>query len=100
MLATGTDSPFPLGVQHEMQVLVESGLTPMEAVVAATGNAARVLNAPEIGTIGEGQWADLLLLDANPLEDIRNLRRIREVIQGGRILDRRQLRNQGLKPAH
>jgi imidazolonepropionase-like amidohydrolase/Tol biopolymer transport system component len=100
ILATGTDSPFPLGVQHEMQVLVESGLTPMEAVVAATGNAARVLNAPEIGTIGEGQWADLLLLDANPLDDIRNLRRIREVIQGGRIIDRRQLRNQGLKPVH
>jgi imidazolonepropionase-like amidohydrolase len=91
-LATGTDSPFPLGTQHEMEVLVESGLTPMEAIVAATGAAARVLNAPRIGTIAEGQLADLVLLDANPLEDIRNTRTIREVIQGGRVVDRASLR--------
>lgn len=95
-LATGTDSPFPIGVQHEMEVLVESGLTPMQAIVAATGGAARVLNAPDIGTIAEGQWADLVLLDANPLEDIRNTRRIREVIQRGRVIDRAALRRQGL----
>jgi len=96
-VATGTDSPFPLGVQHEMQVLVEAGFTPMQALVAATSGAARVLNAPEIGTIAEGQWADLVLLDANPLEDIRNARRIRDVIQGGRIIDRERLRRAGMK---
>ena len=95
-IATGTDSPFPLGLQHEMEVLVESGLTPMEAIVAATGAAARVLNAPEIGTIAEGQWADLVLLAANPLDDIRNLRQIRTVIQGGRIIDREALRRRAL----
>ena len=71
-LATGTDSPFPLGMQHEMEVLVEAGLTPMEALEAATGVAARVLNAPHMGTIAEGQCADLVLLDANPLEDIQH----------------------------
>ena len=95
-VATGTDSPFPLGVQHEMEVLVASGMTPMAAIVAATGAAARVLNTPEIGTIAEGQWADLVLVTANPLDDIRNVRQIRYVIQGGRIVDREGLRRRGL----
>jgi imidazolonepropionase-like amidohydrolase/Tol biopolymer transport system component len=97
LLATGTDSPFPLGVQHELEALVESGLSPAEALVAATSGAARVLNAPEIGAIAPGQWADLLLLDANPLDDIRNTRRIVEVIQGGRIIDRERLRRDGIR---
>jgi imidazolonepropionase-like amidohydrolase len=97
-IASGGDTPYPLGIQQEMEVLVESGLTPMEAIVAATGAAAKVLNAPEIGTIAEGQWADLVLLSANPLEDIRNTRRIREVIQGGRVVDRESLRKRGLSP--
>lgn len=96
-VATGTDSPFPLGVQHEMEVLVASGLTPMQAIVAATGTAAGVLHAPEVGTITEGQLADLVLLDANPLEDIRNTRRIRHVVQGGRIIDREKLRAAGIR---
>jgi imidazolonepropionase-like amidohydrolase/Tol biopolymer transport system component len=95
-VATGTDSPFPLGIQHEMEVLVASGMMPMAAIVAATGAAARVLNTPEIGTIAEGQWADLVLLTANPLDDIRNTRQIRHVFQGGRIIDREALRRRGL----
>jgi len=98
-LATGSDSPFPLGIQHEMELLVESGLTPMEALLAATSVAARVLNAPDLGTVAERQIGDLLLLDANPLEDIRNTRRIRAVIQGGRVIDRARLRREGVEPA-
>lgn len=97
LIAVGTDSPFPLGVHHELEALVESGLSPAEALVAATGGAARVLNAPEIGTIAPEQWADLLLLDANPLDDIRNTRRIHEVIQGGRLVDRERLRLGGIR---
>jgi imidazolonepropionase-like amidohydrolase len=96
-VATGTDSPFPLGVQHEMEVLVASGLTPMQAIAAATGIAASVLHAPELGTIAEGQLADLVVLDANPLEDIRNTRRIRHVVQGGRVVDREKLRAAGVR---
>jgi Tol biopolymer transport system component/cytosine/adenosine deaminase-related metal-dependent hydrolase len=96
-LATGTDSPFPLGVQEEMQILVESGLSPLQAIAAATSTAARVLNAPDLGTIAEGQLADLVILEANPADDIRNTRRIREVIQGGRVVDRAWLRSQGLR---
>jgi hypothetical protein len=95
-VATGSDSPFPLNVQHEMEVLVSAGLTPMEAITAATGTAARVLNAPEIGTIAEGKRADLVLLSANPLDDIRNIRQILHVIQGGRIIDRKGLRRLAL----
>ena len=95
-LATGSDSPFPLGVADEMEVLVRSGLTPMQAIVAATGGAARALNAPMIGTIAEGQWADLVLLSENPLDDIRNTRRVREVFQGGWLIDRAGLRRRGL----
>ena len=96
-VATGTDSPFPLNLQHEMEVLVSAGFTPMEAITAATGTAARVLNAPRIGTIAEGQLADLVLLNANPLEDIRNTRQIRLVIQGGRIVDREGLSRKALR---
>jgi cytosine/adenosine deaminase-related metal-dependent hydrolase len=59
--------------------------------------AARVLNAPQIGSIAQGQLADLVILDANPIDDIGNTRRIREVIQGGRIVDRDRLRSRGLR---
>jgi len=97
LLATGGDNPLPLAIQYEMEVFVESGLSPMEAIVAATSNAARVLNAPQIGTIAEGNFADLVLLNANPLADIRNTRAIRIVIKGGRIVDRARLREQGFR---
>jgi imidazolonepropionase-like amidohydrolase/Tol biopolymer transport system component len=96
-IATGSDSPFPLGIQEEMEFLVEAGMTPLQAISAATSTAARVLNAPDIGSIAVGQLADLVILDANPSDDIRNTRRIREVIQGGRIVDRERLRQRGLR---
>jgi len=92
-LATGTDTPALPGAIHvELEELVAAGLTPMEALMAATSNAARVLGAEgEIGTIEVGRWADLILLDADPLEDIRNTRRIWKVIHGGRVVDREAL---------
>jgi len=66
----------------ELEDLVAAGLTPLAAITAATSEAARVLGADaEIGTVAEGKRADLILLDADPLEDIRNTRRIRMVIQ-------------------
>jgi Tol biopolymer transport system component/imidazolonepropionase-like amidohydrolase len=91
-LAAGTDNIFPLGMQHELEALVLAGMAPMEAIVAGTSTAARVLNAPEIGVIETGRLADLIILDASPLEDITNLRRISHVVQGGRIVDRAALR--------
>jgi len=72
-----------------LEALVRSGLTPMEAITAATGAAARILRAQdEIGTIKVGKRADLVILDADPLLDIRNTSRIWNVIQDGRIVDR------------
>ena len=72
-----------------IEALVRSGLTPMEAIVAATGAAARILRAQdEIGTIVIGKRADLVILDADPLQDIRNASRIWNVVQDGRIVDR------------
>jgi cytosine/adenosine deaminase-related metal-dependent hydrolase len=91
-LGTGSDSPFPLRLQLEMEALVDAGLSPMEAIVAATGTAARILGTTELGTIEAGRWADLVILAADPLEDIRNTRHIWKVIQGGRVVDRDALR--------
>jgi len=88
-LGTGTDGNLPNGVQMNLEALVRGGLTPMEAIVAATGEAARILRAQdEIGTIVVGKRADLVILDADPSEDIRNTNRVWNVIQDGRVVDR------------
>ena len=72
-----------------LEMLVQTGLTPLEAITAGTANAARALGAEgEIGTIETGMIADLVILDADPLEDIRNTGRIWQVIQGGAVVDR------------
>lgn len=89
VLATGTDQWFPTAVHSEIEGLVLAGVPPAEAIAAATSVAARVLGAEsEIGTIEPGKLADLVILDANPLEDISNVRHVWQVIQGGRIVDR------------
>ena len=89
----GTDAPGqPWAIHWEMEELVASGLSPLEALTAATGAAASALGAhEEIGTVDVGKWADFLLLDADPLEDIRNTRKIWKVIKGGEIVDREGL---------
>ena len=69
----------------ELEMMVKAGMTPMQVIVAATGGAARVTKVdPQIGTIEPGKWADLLVLNANPLDDIRNTRQIHSVWVGGR----------------
>jgi imidazolonepropionase-like amidohydrolase len=81
-------------LHDELQLLVEAGLTPLEALQAATRNPARCLNRLiDWGTVEPGKLADLVLLDANPLDDIRNIRRIRGVIVNGRLLLPADLRN-------
>ena len=70
----------------EMEMMVEAGMTPMQVLVAATSGAAVVSNLDHVGTIAPGKAADLLVLDANPLDDIRNTRQIDSVwIEGRRL---------------
>ena len=84
---TGPPGRFPGFLEHwELQLMAESGLTPMQVIVAATGSAARFLGAKDLGTLENGRWADLIVLDRNPLDDIRNTRTIRSVyIAGNRV---------------
>ncbi len=95
IIGAGTDLSAPTWAVHgEMEELVASGLTPGEALAAATSTAARILGAEsEIGAVAPGMIADLVILEADPLVDIRNTRRIWAVIQGGRVVDRKRLRN-------
>ena len=67
----------------ELQLLVESGFTPAQALRMATGQAAEFLRAPDLGTLERGKWADIVVLDADPLQDIRNSRRINAVYIAG-----------------
>jgi hypothetical protein len=88
-IGTGTDIwQIPTGVHLELEEMVAAGLSPLEALHAATGGAARIIGAErDFGTIEPGKWADLVILDADPTADIRNTRRIRTVMQAGRLLD-------------
>lgn len=96
-LLTGTDLSFSsfihpgFSVHEEMAQLVEAGLTAAEALRAATINPGRLFPAHHVGTIEPGKRADFLLLDANPLSEIRNTQRIRAVVLDGRLLDRKAL---------
>ena len=96
MLA-GSDSPNPyvypgFSLHDELGLLVRAGLTPAEALRTATINPAGFLGLTDsLGTVAQGKVADLVLLDANPLSDIANTKRIRAVIQGGRLLKRSAL---------
>jgi imidazolonepropionase-like amidohydrolase len=71
-----------------MELLVEAGMTPMQVLVAATRTGARFFRRErDLGTIEEGKLADLVIVDGNPLEDIRKTRNVVSVIVDGRPLD-------------
>lgn len=93
VIGTGTDIwQIPTGVHMELEELVAAGLSPLEAIRAATGDAARIIGVEQdLGTIAVGKLADLVILDADPIADIRNSRRIWTVLQSGRVLDRAAL---------
>jgi len=90
---TGNPYCFPgFSLHDELGWLVQAGLTPMEAIQAATRNAARFMGREnDLGTIQPGKLADLVLLEANPLDDIANTRKIAAVVYGGRLFPRSSL---------
>lgn len=96
-IAAGTDTPNPFcfpgfSIHDELVLLVEAGLSPMEALQAGTRNAAVMTGrGADLGTVEKGKVANLVLLDANPLLDIRNTRKIDSVVLHGRVLSRVEL---------
>jgi imidazolonepropionase-like amidohydrolase len=103
----GTDMGGPFSLEHdptpayygwsthiEMESMVKAGLTPSEAIAAATRDSAQFLGLNQLGTVASGKNADFLVLDANPLENIANTRRISRVYLRGGEVDRAALRTQ------
>ncbi len=96
-ILAGTDTLNPyvypgFSLHDELGLLVQAGLTPMQALRTATLNPAKFLGLFEtLGTIDKGRLADLVLLDANPLDDIRNTQRIHAVVANGRYFPREAL---------
>jgi hypothetical protein len=92
-IGTGTDIwQIPIGAHMELEQLVAAGLPPVAAIHVGTGGAARILGADQdLGTIAVGKLADIVILDADPLVDIRNTRRIWQVVHNGRVVDRPEI---------
>jgi imidazolonepropionase-like amidohydrolase len=96
-ILAGTDTAagvrvYPgFSLHEELELLVRAGLTPMEALQAATRNAGKYLGMGDTGTIEKGKRADLVLLDADPLVDIKNTRKIQSVVLAGHYFSRADL---------
>jgi len=96
-ILAGTDTAAPyvvpgVGLHLELGLLVQAGLTPLQALQAATKRPAEFLRKSETqGTIERAKFADLVLLDGNPLDNMGNIGRIRAVFVRGKLLDRHML---------
>jgi Tol biopolymer transport system component len=91
IVLAGTDSPLaPYGVslQAELQMLVEGGFTPLQALQTATLTAAAALNASrDLGSVEAGKLADFVMVEGDPLADITNARKVRKVVKNGELFD-------------
>ena len=91
-IVLGTDGNTPYAPHVEMLDMVKAGMTPMQVLVAATRNGAQFLKLTDSGTIEANKTADFLVLDANPLDDITNTRKISSVYLRGVVVDRSSYR--------
>jgi imidazolonepropionase-like amidohydrolase len=93
IIGVGTDANADIGwgVHTELADMVFCGLTPAEAIVAGTKTSAEILKLNDLGTVAAGKSADFIVLDANPLENILNTRKISQVFQRGAALDRAEM---------
>ena len=92
-IAAGTDAGNTRtlhgpSLHREFVLMAEAGLTPMQILVSATSNGARLMGREDVGRIAEGMHADFLILDADPLADIRNTRRINSVFRAGSLYEK------------
>jgi imidazolonepropionase-like amidohydrolase len=88
-VAFGTDAAvYPHGLNaHEFAVMVRLGLTPLQAIQAATVNAADLLGWPgKVGTLEPGAWADMVAVDGDPVKDVTTLERVKFVMKGGEVV--------------
>ncbi|HVQ12066.1 MAG TPA: amidohydrolase family protein [Vicinamibacterales bacterium] len=101
-IAFGTDAgigaPYGWSAHAEIADMVAAGMTPMQVIVAATRTSAEILKLDQLGTIAAGKSADFIVLDANPLDDIMNTRRISQVYLRGRAIDRKALSREWSRP--
>jgi imidazolonepropionase-like amidohydrolase len=87
-IVLGTDGNIPWAPHQEMEAMAMSGMTPMQVIVASTSRAAEFLRFTDTGTLQAGKNADLIVLDANPLDNITNTRRINAVYYRGQMVNR------------
>jgi imidazolonepropionase-like amidohydrolase len=97
LLTAGTDAPYPgdmqgEGLHRELELLVEAGFTPLEAISIATQNAARFIGANDWGTIQPGKLATLIIVDGRPDRDISQTRKVVGVYVAGKKIDRDSLK--------
>lgn len=98
LIVAGTDSPYPgvffgESIHRELELLVESGLTPLEAISVATKNAALLMKAEEEwGTLATGKLANVIVIAGRPDRNISHTRNVEMVIKAGRIIDREKLK--------
>ncbi|MGH9383511.1 MAG: amidohydrolase family protein [Vicinamibacterales bacterium] len=99
-IALGTDGLIIWNQHTEMADMVASGMTPAQVIVAATKNAAEFMRLADAGTVQSGKSADFVVLDANPLDDITNTRKISAVYLRGAAVDREGMRKRWAGTAH
>jgi imidazolonepropionase-like amidohydrolase len=98
-IVLGTDGLIVWNQHTEMADMVASGMTPAQVIVAATKNAAEFVRLTDAGTVQPNKRADFVVLDANPLDDITNTRKISAVYLAGAAVDRDAMRTRWMNPS-